>query len=90
MPNVFDLYGQSLAQIKDDPTDSCSHQAALSKQDFGVNKSASREAANLLWQLVRHGNIKNHGVYYDLQECETQPLQINKQVWESFGYSGAH
>ncbi|GAA4649818.1 PRTRC system ThiF family protein [Kistimonas scapharcae] len=85
LPNVFDLY-PVLAEMEDNDTDSCSHADAIAKQDYGVNKKASREAMSILWNLMRHGSIDYHGAFFDLCTGTTTPLKIDGLNWATFGY----
>lgn len=88
LPNVYDLYGSHLEQLAVTSTNepSCSHEAAIASQDYGVNRSASRFAAALLWQILRHGSIDHHGVYFDMAFGESTPLAIDPAVWAAYGY----
>lgn len=85
IPNVFDLY-PSLANIEDKPEDSCSHEQALAKQDFGINKKVALEAAGLVWQLLRYGKIERHGSFINIADGTTHPLPISKDYWAMLGY----
>lgn len=85
LPNVFDLY-PSLSEMVDKDEDSCSHEAALQKQEFGINKKVALEASTLLWKLLRHGEIKHHGAFINMNETSVHPLKIDTQTWAMFGY----
>lgn len=85
LPNVYDLYPQ-LSSIIDKDTDSCSHAQALSKQDYGINKRVALEATNLIWRLIRHGEIHNHGSFIDLKSGVTTPMKICEKEWLMFGF----
>ena len=87
LPNVFDLY-PSLTRMKDTDEDSCSHEDAIRKQDFGVNKSVARQMSGLIWNLLRHGGIDHHGAFLDTRTGESVPLKIDPVVWAGFGYTG--
>lgn len=89
IPNIFDLYGETLASIEDRPEDSCSHYQSLNSQDFGVNHTVAINASNLLWRLLRHGKLSHHGMFIDIVTGCVNPLNIDHQVWSSFGYSEA-
>lgn len=86
LPNVFDLY-PVLATMASDRTDSCSTEEALTKQDYGINRSIAREGANLIWQLLRHGVLSHHGSYIEIGEGRVTPLPIDDKGWEMYGYS---
>ncbi len=83
VPNVFDLYPM-LAAMKGGDEPSCSTVAALEKQDYGINRSVAREAANLIWQFLRHGVLSHHGSYVDIKLGTVVPLAIDENVWKSF------
>lgn len=86
LPNIFDLYGSALESMEDRPEDSCGHESALSAQDFGINHAIAMQATNLLWQLIRHGSIDVHGAFVDLKSSTVNPINIDPNVWASFGY----
>lgn len=83
MPNVFDLY-PGLSQQSDNAEPSCSTHEALARQDYGINRSIAREAANLIWQLLRHGTIEHHGSYVDISNGSVSPLAIDSDIWATF------
>lgn len=83
LPNVFDLY-PILAAMEESNEPSCSTAEALTRQDYGINRSIAREGANLLWQLLRHGELNHHGSYINIREGSVTPLKIDKEVWATF------
>jgi PRTRC genetic system ThiF family protein len=89
IPNIYDLYGETLASIEDRPEDSCSHSQSLTSQDFGINHTVAINASNLVWRLLRHGKLSHHGMFIDISTGSVNPLNIDSQVWSSFGYSEA-
>lgn len=89
IPNVYDLY-PILSTMDDDNEPSCSTEAAIAKQDYGVNRSVAREAANLLWQLFRYGSLSYHGSYVDIKAGTVSPLEISEKQWAAFGFQAAH
>ncbi len=80
LPNVFDIY-PILSDMKDNETPSCSTQEALSKQDYGINRSVAREAGNLVWQLLRHGIVDYHGSYINIRNGSVTPLKIDAALF---------
>lgn len=86
LPNIFDLYGAELKSIEDRPEDSCSFHESLTNQEFGINHSTALQASNMLWQLMRHGQLDYMGSYVDLPTGQVTPLAIDEDVWASFGY----
>jgi len=87
LPSVFDLYEDSLRTAEYKESDSCSHEEALTRQEFGVNDQIATQMIQILWQLMRHGEIKYHGVLIDLKAGEHQPLPINPLNWELMGFT---
>lgn len=83
LPNVYDLY-PVLNEMDNTDIASCSTQEALLKQDYGINRSIAREAANILWQLFRHGSINHHGSYINIKAGTVSPLKIDPTVWALF------
>jgi len=88
IPNVYDLYPMlSTMIVKNEP--SCSTEAAILKQDYGINRSVAREGANLLWQLFRHGRLDHHGSYIDIKAGTVCPLLIDEDQWAVYGFQSA-
>lgn len=83
IPNVFDLYPM-LDTMEGNDEPSCSTVAALEKQDYGINRSVAREAANLIWQFLRHGELGHHGSYIDIKAGTVTPLAIDENIWKTF------
>lgn len=73
--NVYDYYPQ-LCEMQDNNTDSCSHEEALAKQDYGVNKQVAISAASLLWQLLRHGKVDSQGCLIDVRKGSVDPILL--------------
>lgn len=86
LPNVYDLYGEQLNQPELDDLPSCSTEAALQKQNFGVNRAVVAQATQLIWQLIRNGQISHHGAYVDVKGATVNPLLIDPDVWAVYGY----
>jgi PRTRC genetic system ThiF family protein len=85
IPNVFDLY-PSLGDMPDDQHDSCSTEEAIAKQDYGINRSVARAGANLLWHLIRYGELAYHCSFIDIKTGCVTPLAIDPKQWATFGY----
>lgn len=86
LPNVYDLF-PSLSEMVDNIEESCSHEQSLTKQDFGLNNRVASGMTNLLWQLLRRGELNHHGAFLDLHSGTQDALSINKDVWATFGYT---
>ena len=86
LPHVYDLHPE-LADIDDNDAPSCSAEAALAQQTFGINKTVSVSAGNLLWSLLTQPSVSYHGAYLNSQDNTTQPIRIDPLFWESIGYA---
>lgn len=86
LPTVVDLYGQQLRTQKHVVEDSCSHEDAIAKQDFGINDTVAHAMAQLIWQLVRYGETKAHGAIIDMLNFSQSPLPIDPDVWAMYGF----
>jgi|SRR5690554_1106729 len=89
LPSVYDLFETQLKEAVKTFTDteSCSHEEAITKQDFGVNDAIAFQMVQLLWRLLRHGEITNHGAQINLEDTEVSPLAIDPLMWEMYGYN---
>lgn len=88
LPSVADLFPETVDAQADagDDAPSCSMAEALSRQDLLVNRFMADAACNLLWQLLRHGQIDHHGVFCDLKRSMMRPLPIDPACWERMGF----
>lgn len=87
LPSVYDLFGQQLETMEFKDTDSCSHEEAIAKQDFGVNDAVAHHMAQLIWKLLRYGEIEHHGVEIDLTTGTSTPMPIDPLTWEMYGFT---
>lgn len=85
LSSVYNLYKDSLDTADFEPTDSCSHEEAISKQDFGINDQISSQMIQILWRLLSHGFIGYHGVVVDTVKREHSPIPINPLNWQLTG-----
>lgn len=83
MPTVADLFPEILDTTlpDDDNTPSCSLAEALVKQDLMVNQTVATHALELLWQLLRNGEISHHGFFFDSRNFSLQPLPVDPENW---------
>jgi len=88
LPHAVDLLPEIAdeSQEADDDTPSCSLADALEKQSLFVNRGVSLYALNLLWELLRYGQIGYHGVFVNLKNARTTPLPVDPEAWARFGY----
>jgi hypothetical protein len=75
-----------MQDIKDDPTQSCSHEQSITRQDWGVNQQTALLMAQYLWRLLRHGKCGHHVQYFDIADGELSSLDIDPQMWQTFNY----
>jgi len=88
LPSVADLFPDAVDAQADaaDEAPSCSMAEALSRQDLLINRLMADAACNLLWQLLRHGQVDHHGVFCDLKRSLMRPLPIDPACWERMGF----
>lgn len=86
LPNVYDLYPE-LEAMEEDNEPSCSLAEAIQSQDLFVNRSIVDTGINILWQLLRNGEIDHHGAFINQKTSEVKPLKINPEIWKFMGYS---
>lgn len=87
LPNVFDLYHEQLKAVDDNASPSCSMEEAIQRQDLFVNSMIATYGVHMLWTLLRKGSIIHHGVFVDLETNAVTNLNIDKNVWATFGYN---
>jgi len=67
LPCATELHPELMdTALPEDDTPSCSAMEALSKQDLFVRRMVSTHALDLLWQLLRNGELTHHARYFDL------------------------
>ena len=88
LPHVADLFPEIVdAKLDDtDETPSCSLAEALEKQSLFINDTMANVACNMLWELFRYGQIKQHGQFVNIKSGRTTPLPIDTEAWKRFGY----
>lgn len=83
LPTVADLFPDivdtSIPDTEDTP--SCSLAHALQKQDLMVNQTVATHALELLWQLLRNGEITTHGVFFDTQRFTMRAMPVDPEAW---------
>ncbi|MHB1642502.1 MAG: PRTRC system ThiF family protein [Acidithiobacillus sp.] len=85
LPTVADLFPEILDdQLPEVDAPSCSLAEALHKQDLMVNQVVATHALELLWQLLRHGEIEHHGFFFNAKSFSMQPIPVNKPVWDRY------
>lgn len=88
LPNIYDLYEEDLKHaVREDTGPSCSLAAAIARQDLTVNLEMAARAAQLLWNLLRHGGLDAHAVFSDTAALRATPLPIAPESWAWMGSS---
>ena len=85
LPNSRDLF-PNVKVLDDHQETSCDMQTSLARQAFGINQQVAGHAINLISQLLLGGEIKYHGGLIDLTDGRTSPINIDCEMWQSFGY----
>ncbi|WP_024603889.1 MULTISPECIES: PRTRC system ThiF family protein [unclassified Pseudoalteromonas] len=89
LPSPFELFGgQWLESSKNEnDTPSCSTQEAIAKQTFGINGMTARSASSmLLFPLLKHGELKHHGLFIDLHDADISKMPVDPLQWSMYGY----
>lgn len=88
LPTVMDLWPGMLDPANDPVDDgpSCSMAEALEKQDLYVNQLLSSNALNLIWAMIRYGEIEFHGGFVNLRSGKAQSLELSIKQWAGMGY----
>ncbi|MFL7013650.1 PRTRC system ThiF family protein [Enterovibrio norvegicus] len=84
LPNICDFYDYSELSDADAEIKSCSAEESISRQELGVNQFAARIGAQLLWNLIRHGELKSNGAFFDAKALSVDP--ITKDEWQFLGF----
>lgn len=85
LPTVADLFPEILDDhLPEDDAPSCSLAEALHKQDLMVNQVVATHALELLWQLLRHGEIQNHGFFFNARAFSMQAIPVDNRVWDRY------
>lgn len=86
LPSICDLYDYSKLSDEQGNTKSCSANESLLRQSLGVNHTAARLGAQVLWNLLRHGKLKAHGAHFDVESLEVTPIEVNPETWLMYGF----
>lgn len=88
LPHAGDLFPELLDALldDDDETPSCSLAEALEKQSLFINDTVANAGMNMLWELLRYGQISYHGVFINTKTGRANPLPIDPEAWKRFGY----
>lgn len=85
LPCVADLFPEIIdTSTPEDDSPSCSLADALEKQDLMVNQIVVTHALELLWQLLRDGEIAVHGFFFDAKAFRVQPMKVDAEAWKRY------
>lgn len=89
IPNVLDLFPELTdpefqASQKDVPT--CSAEEALRAQSFPINRAIAGHTIDLLWELIRHGSARHHGVLCSVAPPSVSLIEATPAMWAQFGW----
>ncbi len=76
LPFVTEEFGELLHRSDNDDTPSCSLAEALEKQDLFVNSVMAQIGCSLLWQLFLKGYTEQRGVFVNLGNFRTVPVNL--------------
>ena len=80
LPCVTELFPDLMDENFDETNEpSCSMVDALRKQSLFINRTVSGYALDLLWELIREGQVTNQGVYFNLRTRTANPVPL--KVW---------
>ena len=77
LPTVIKKFPQlkKLKEEKQGP--SCSLAEALEKQDLFINSTLAQFGCNIIWKLIREGQLQYQGCYVNLETLSVNPIKIN-------------
>lgn len=77
LPTCAQLYPETIdAELDGEGGPSCSTAEALRRQDLFTNDAVAVQAANLVWRLFRHGRIRHHGAFCNLESGQVTPIPV--------------
>ena len=86
LPTVYDLFRSQMDSNEIVPEPSCSTAEAIARQTLGVNDLTAAHAVQMLWQLIRNGEVGFQGVTLDLLSGTSTPIACDPDIWAMFGY----
>lgn len=87
LPTVLELFPSMRTDPPATNTPSCSLVEAITRQDLYINELVVATAANLLWQLFKHGELSVSAVFINCRTHTVTPLPIDADAWRRFGHS---
>lgn len=88
VPNIYDLFPElANMQAADAEAPSCSAEQAIRRQPWPINRVVTTFGMELLWSLFRHGSVKHHGYFLQLDPIISTPLPVDADTWSFYGYT---
>ncbi len=82
LPSPYALLPELLATTTKDEAPSCSLAEALERQELFVNDDVVRAGCQILWNLLRHGQITWHGAFVNCKTGRRTPLPVDPETWQ--------
>lgn len=82
LPSPYALLPELLATDTKDDAPSCSLAEALERQELFVNDDVVRAGCQILWNLLRHGQISWHGAFVNCKTGRRTPLPVDPEAWQ--------
>ncbi len=76
LPTVFDLFPELSRQRDNKNLPSCSVAESLERQDLFINSTLANLAGQLLWRLIRAGELQHHGYFVNLGDGIVTPIEV--------------
>lgn len=76
LKNVLQVFPQIKREKAPRNAPSCSAAEALESQDLFINSALAQWGCQLLWKLIRAGQISHHGVFVNTDTMTTVPMAI--------------
>lgn len=88
LPHIGELMPEVIDPNVVDPDEgpSCSLAEALERQSLFINRAVVVHGMNMLFELLRHGEINHHGVFVNLKSGSVTSLKVDPVAWARFGY----
>lgn len=76
--NVFDYFGniKKLDNVETQGIQGCSYADSLENQDLFINDIISVQAADMIYKLLRHREVRYNGIVINQKTLKTQPLKV--------------
>lgn len=76
LKNVVQKFPQLKKIVEKNQGPSCSLAEALEKQDLFINSTLANFGCQLIWRLIKQGQISYHGCYVNLENCIVNPIKV--------------